>query len=424
MRTNLTCTVCSIWLLKFCLTVRMKQFFCLLLCVWTVTSRASTEGVMEDGNPGAVKDQEEDGCGLEDALPAEENEVFLEGLETNEDEWRQGPLLLGLGCQQMWQGQGCGPEPGSVPRVLDPDNPASLKFWDTISQESIRDPEAENSPNTEDMPPPSVDTITSRDSLNLILPSDVMKLRAKKSVNVSLSNAASPDFHTTSTSSHLVSSSSHPSETTKDIPSVPQIRDPLPNQPRPCPFASVPPSSMTSVRTPQTVRPPYVPVSPPLPTTPWQYPPSSQPVPHMPQTAAPRLQLPQPAPSVSYRPIPMTRKIVTLPSRSSLKRKRFKRVEAKRDKGGCKPRCQSCQCSKPKPKTKLICQEAEPEKRIKKPKPCRRDTYVTKSKQKMETARTIQPSGCNRIKGSRQRTTSKLTPLRKGKPKKMVVYVT
>ncbi|KAK8400130.1 hypothetical protein O3P69_003079 [Scylla paramamosain] len=122
-----------------------------------------------------MSDQKEHNYILEDAMFTEENEMLLEELEGNEDEWREEPPLLGPGCQQMWNGKDCNPE--TVEQILNAESlsPNTVRFLET---------EADSSPVAEGTVPSSVDTITSHDSLNLILPSDAMKLQSKKSVNI------------------------------------------------------------------------------------------------------------------------------------------------------------------------------------------------------------------------------------------------
>lgn len=339
--------------------------------------------------------------------------MLLEEHDGNKDEWKEEPPLLEPGCQQMWNGKGCSPD--TLQQILNPEKPNAARFIES---------EADKNPITEGTSPSSVDTITSHDSLNLILPSDAMKLQSKKSVNVSLSSAASPDFHTTSTSSHLVSSTQG-----HELPSLvssTQGHELPSHQPKSHSLASAPPPSVNIVPTPtsppQISRPLLVPVFPTLPTNTWQYSPASQFPASTPRSTVSKSQLPQPVPSSSQRFPPATRQIVTLPSRSLRKPMKFKKVRGKRIKERCRPSCQSCQRSKPtEPKKKLICKESKVERRTKKP-TFKRDTYVMKNKQKTEEARTIRSCGCSKrsdkTKRSKTCTVSTRTPKKETRKRK------
>lgn len=219
----------------------MNDFF-LVLFVWGFGSTAGLGDSPRDRANGAVSDHEESPNfeALEDSLPVTEDGLAWDVVVGNE-EWQQKQPWDETG-HSACQSQGCPVESADRSRIVELNTPSTSRLWDTLVTEFSGHSETKNSLVTDKHSAPStVDTIASQESVHLILPSEEI---------LNISSAASPEFRTSTNSSHLVSSTSRPSRSISKT-----------YKSSPCPLK---PRSILGPFVPLERSPPLCPVSPPL----------------------------------------------------------------------------------------------------------------------------------------------------------------
>lgn len=189
----------------------MKIFF-LILFFGDFGSIAGLGDSLEDEEPGAVNDYEVSMEALKDTLQGNENGQAWDIANENED-WQQKHSWVETRGHPAWQGQDCPVESADPSQVIELDNPSTSRLWDTIVTEFSD--HSDNSHVTDKSS--TIDSITSQESINLILPTeDVFNIKTKRNLNVNLTSAAPPDFRSSSNSSHLVSTLKPPRFTSKN----------------------------------------------------------------------------------------------------------------------------------------------------------------------------------------------------------------
>lgn len=323
----------------------MKGFF-LVLFVWGFGSSAGLGDSLRDQAPSAVDDHEvsPDSEALEDAVSLNENSLAWDIVDGNE-EWQQKHQWVETG-HSAWQSQGCPVESADPSQVVELDSPSTSRLWDTVVTEFSGHSENENSPVTDKHSAPStVDTITSQESMNIILPSEEnLDISAKKNLNVNISSAAQPEFRTSSNSSHLVSSTLKPSRSSSE-----NYKSSL------CPLK---PRGILRPFVPLQRSPPFCPISPPLQmsVSSCKFSPVRPIATRTTQTAGRTLQRTRSISPTSKCHKHQRRIKVISPTSSCPIRQAGKRTEIKQRKCIIKPMSRSCEhkCSKRKPVLKDI----------------------------------------------------------------------